>query len=122
MCVIIIPIPDTLHISELSFLNSTALVCISTGRPVSSVTWTIDEQEIDFATNTSFAGSQVLSDPLRAEYLNILVGQEDSVFTGSVSCQVTDADAGTVRRTLTLNGKLHQQYIIYSGILYPSYS
>ena len=57
----------------------------------------------------------MLSDPLRAEYLNILVGQEDSVFTGSVSCQVTDADAGTVRRTLTLNGKKR-------GILYPSYS
>ena len=75
---------------------SSALICVSTGGPVTSVTWKRDNIEISSETNT------VLTDLVTAEYIHSLTMIEGQ--TGIYQCTVSNNIMSTISGRINIQG------------------
>ena len=75
------------------------LTCISTGGPVTTVTWTRDSGEVVGDTET------VLNDPETAQYTHTLTVTE--ILGGLYTCTVTNDKPSTASANITVPGIIH---------------
>ena len=74
------------------------LTCVSTGRPVNSVTWLKDGLDLDAnATNVSYSTEQYIVNPFEATYEHVL---HIDCGVCTVTCHLTDHEGNTTTRSL----------------------
>ena len=85
-----------LRITDGPKLLSNALVCVSTGGPVTSVTWMRNGQPLSGETKT------VLKNPVPAKYIHTLTVTRGQI--GMYQCRVSNNEQFIVSTTITVQG------------------
>lgn len=81
-----------------------SLTCISTGGPVTTVTWRINNQPLMMG-DTRYQQTQIVVNATNAEYNSTLSSDDIKNFVGILTCTVQNV-RGSDSMTISTNGKL----------------